>query len=75
VRHLLLTGTVEPVDGIRVYLTRGELALAFAELLLEGAAHERMQEQTLTRSGASELSGLCGNWCYAPNEAIPASAL
>src|SRR6266851_4701488 len=44
-RHLHLLGSVELADGIRLHLPsleqHGDLALAFAELLLVGAAHER----------------------------------
>src|ERR1700676_3123736 len=45
VRHLLFLCAVELTDGIRLHLPsferHGDLALAFAELLFEGAAHER----------------------------------
>jgi hypothetical protein len=45
VRHLLFLGAVELADGIRLHLPslerHGDLALAFAELLLVGAAHQR----------------------------------
>src|SRR5882672_4154505 len=43
--HLLFLGAVELADGIRLHLPslerHGDLALAFAELLLVGAAHQR----------------------------------
>ncbi len=45
VRHLLFLGAAELADGIRLHLPslerHGDLALAFAELLLVGAAHQR----------------------------------
>src|SRR5947208_13242986 len=45
VRHLFFLGAVELADGIRLYLPslerHGDLALAFAEVLLEGAAPQR----------------------------------
>src|SRR5882757_3325596 len=45
VRQLLFLRAVEFADGIRLHLPslerHGYLALAFAELLLEGAAHQR----------------------------------
>jgi hypothetical protein len=43
-RHLFLLGPVDPADGIRLHLRQlerhGDPALAFAEVLLVGAAHE-----------------------------------
>src|SRR5271157_4605732 len=45
IRHLIFPSAVELADGIRLHLPslerHGDLALAFAELLLEGAAHQR----------------------------------